>query len=92
VKTAISVPDPVFARVERHAQRLGLSRSEFFAKAAARWADELEGGDLTAEIDAALEAAEDDGTGENGAFLRAASTRSFARQHQLEHGGGNAPG
>jgi hypothetical protein len=54
MKTAISIPDPVFHRVEEHAQRLGMSRSEFFTRAAARWADELDEEDLTAAIDAAL--------------------------------------
>jgi hypothetical protein len=54
MKTAISVPDVVFARAERHAERLGISRSEFFAKAAERWADELDGAELTVAIDLAL--------------------------------------
>jgi metal-responsive CopG/Arc/MetJ family transcriptional regulator len=61
VKTAISLNDDLFVRVERHAARLGISRSEFFARAAARWADELEGAELTDAIDAALIGAEDDG-------------------------------
>jgi hypothetical protein len=61
VKTAISLNDDLFVRVERHAARLGISRSEFFARAAARWADELEGAELTDAIDAALVGAEDDG-------------------------------
>lgn len=54
MKTAISVPDQVFARVEQHAKQLGLSRSEFFARAAARWSDELDEENLTEAIDAAL--------------------------------------
>jgi hypothetical protein len=54
MKTAISVPDVVFERAQRHAARLGISRSEFFAKAAERWADELDGAELTIAIDRAL--------------------------------------
>jgi len=54
VKTAISIPEQVFHRVEEHAARLGMSRSEFFTRAAARWADELDDEHLTAAIDAAL--------------------------------------
>jgi hypothetical protein len=54
MKTAISVPDVVFERARRHAERLGISRSEFFAKAAERWADELDGAELTVAIDMAL--------------------------------------
>lgn len=42
MKTAISVPDATFERVERAADRLGVSRSEFFARAAERWLDSLE--------------------------------------------------
>lgn len=34
VKTAISLPDDTFQRVEAAAKRLGVSRSEFFARAA----------------------------------------------------------
>jgi metal-responsive CopG/Arc/MetJ family transcriptional regulator len=61
VKTAISVPDPLFRRVDDHAKRLKMSRSEFFAQAAARLADELDDERLTEAIDAALaHAAPDD--------------------------------
>lgn len=76
MKTAISVPDPTFERVEKHARRLGISRSEFFARAAARWADELDGPDITAAINAALEAA---GPDEDGDFFLEAARRTFFR-------------
>lgn len=77
VKTAISVPDQVFHRVERHAQRLGMSRSEFFSRAAARWADELDDDDLTAAIDAAVTAAGPDVDAE---FHHRAAQLAFDRQ------------
>lgn len=54
MKTAISVPDETFARVEQAATRLGVSRSEFYARAAERWLAELESTSLTKDIDAAL--------------------------------------
>jgi predicted DNA-binding protein len=54
MKTAISVPDSTFARIEATAARLGVSRSEFFTTAAERWIAELEDGRTTAAIDAAL--------------------------------------
>ena len=54
MKTAISVPDETFARVERAASRLGVSRSEFFARAAERWLADLEDAGLTDAINAAL--------------------------------------
>jgi metal-responsive CopG/Arc/MetJ family transcriptional regulator len=42
MKTAISVPDETFQRVEQAAKRLGVSRSEFYARAARSWLDALE--------------------------------------------------
>jgi metal-responsive CopG/Arc/MetJ family transcriptional regulator len=33
MKTAISIPDPLFARAEDCARQMGVSRSQFFAKA-----------------------------------------------------------
>jgi metal-responsive CopG/Arc/MetJ family transcriptional regulator len=55
VKTAISLPDEMFDRVARRASDLGMSRSEFFARAAQRYLDELDAQSLTAQIDSALE-------------------------------------
>ena len=37
MKTAISIPDPIFEEAEALASDLGLSRSELFAKAVARF-------------------------------------------------------
>jgi metal-responsive CopG/Arc/MetJ family transcriptional regulator len=54
MKTAISVPDATFARVEDAARRLGVSRSEFFARAAEHWLAALSAEELTAQIDDAL--------------------------------------
>ena len=54
MKTAISLPDDVFERASRRAKDLGLSRSEFFARAANRYLEELDAGLVTKQIDAAL--------------------------------------
>lgn len=54
MKTAISVPDETFRRAEEAARRLGVSRSEFFARAAERWLTALEDEDTTAAINRAL--------------------------------------
>jgi len=75
MKTAISVPDETFDRVERWAKRLGVSRSEFFARAAAHWADELESSDLTDAINNAIDAGGDDDT----EFVGEAARRTFDR-------------
>lgn len=39
MKTAISVPDPIFEAAERLARRLGMSRSQLYATALARFLD-----------------------------------------------------
>lgn len=72
MKTAISVPDDVFAQVESAAAQLGVSRSSFFTTAARRWLRELDGQAITEQIDAALV---DSGSDENAAFLRDAARR-----------------
>lgn len=62
MKTAISMPDETFERASRRASDLGVSRSEFFARAAQRYLDELDKQSLTGQIDNALECL--DGTDE----------------------------
>ena len=46
--------DETFRRVDRAAKRLGLSRSEFFARAAERWLDDLDDESTAAAIDRAI--------------------------------------
>lgn len=55
VKTAISLSDETFERVTDRARRLGMSRSEFFARAAEAYLDCLDSELLTKRIDEALE-------------------------------------
>lgn len=57
VKTAISLPDDTYAQASRRAAELGISRSEFFARAARRYLDELASQSLTQQIDDALQTA-----------------------------------
>lgn len=54
VKTAISLPDELFTRVEARAAELGVNRSEFFAAAASRYLDETDAAGLTDAVDTAL--------------------------------------
>lgn len=68
MKTAIAVPDAVFERVERRVKRLGMSRSEFFSRAAENYLRELDEQDLTARLDAAIERAGDAARVEQQAF------------------------
>jgi predicted DNA-binding protein len=57
VKTAISVPDETYDRAECVAKMHGMNRSQFYATAADRYADELESTELAAAIDAVVDAA-----------------------------------
>ena len=60
MKTAISLPDETFRRVDDAARRLGVSRSEFFARAAERWLDSLDDGGTTDAINRAITGLEPD--------------------------------
>lgn len=75
MKTAISVPDETFDAVEQASARLGISRSQFYARAAQRWVDELSNESLTAAIDASLEGVDQ---GEDAEFIRAAAAKNLS--------------
>jgi metal-responsive CopG/Arc/MetJ family transcriptional regulator len=71
VKTAISVPDATFERVEQRARELGVSRSEFYARAAEHWLQTLDDRHTTDKIDQVL--IEDDEDQESPFLARAAA-------------------
>ena len=75
VKTAISVPDETFEQATRQAAELGISRSEFFTRAARRYLDELAARSLTEQVDEALQAA---GRDDSAAAAAAAGRRRLA--------------
>jgi metal-responsive CopG/Arc/MetJ family transcriptional regulator len=54
MKTAISLSDETFHRVDRAAKRLGVSRSELFARAAESWLDTLGDDGTTDAINRAI--------------------------------------
>jgi metal-responsive CopG/Arc/MetJ family transcriptional regulator len=54
MKTAISLPDDTFRRVDKAAKQLGVSRSEVFARAAEKWLDAQESEEITAAINHAI--------------------------------------
>jgi predicted DNA-binding protein len=62
MKTAISLPDETFERATQRAAELGMSRSEFFARAAEQYLRQLDDASLTAQIDQVLARAGDDDT------------------------------
>ena len=52
MKTAISLPDALFTSGDRLARRLGVSRSELYARALAEFVAKHKGSDLTRRLDA----------------------------------------
>ena len=76
VKTAISLPDDIYEEATRQAAKLGISRSEFFARAARSYLDLLSSRSLTQQIDDALQASDDD----SNAAAAAAGRSYLARQ------------
>ena len=54
MKTAISIPDDTFKRASHRAQALGMSRSEFFSRAASHYLDELDAVSVTQQINVAV--------------------------------------
>ena len=79
MKTAISVPDEIFNQVGQSAAELGISRSEFFARAARRYLDELTAQSLTNQIDEALETT---GTDDSHALAADAGRRRLAAEDE----------
>jgi hypothetical protein len=50
MKTAISIPDGLFRRVDRMVRKLGISRSQFYAEAAERYLQEKDDSDITRRL------------------------------------------
>jgi predicted transcriptional regulator len=59
VKTAISVPDPVFEAAERLARRLGKSRSQLYSEALAQYVEQHTGADVSERLNEVLNAEPD---------------------------------
>jgi metal-responsive CopG/Arc/MetJ family transcriptional regulator len=76
VKTAISLPDETFRRMDRAAKRLGVSRSELFARAAESWLDAVGDDETTAAINRAIA-----GLAADHEFTDAAAA-ALAKRHQ----------
>jgi predicted transcriptional regulator len=51
MKTAISIPDELFEAAERVAERLGLSRSELYQRALAKYLENQSDATITAHLD-----------------------------------------
>ena len=62
MKTAISLPDDLFRRIDEAAGDRGISRSRLVATAAEAYLDAAEQESLSREVDDALRLAQDDGS------------------------------
>ncbi|MHC4884761.1 MAG: hypothetical protein ACYTGH_06720 [Planctomycetota bacterium] len=51
MKTAISIPDPIFQKAEDTAKKLGMSRSELYAKAVFRFIKDIGDDNITQRLD-----------------------------------------
>ena len=79
MKTAISVPDLVFAQVEVKVETLGVSRSQFYTTAAEHYLRELAQRDLTEQINEAVELETAASARETSQFVAAGVASSSAR-------------
>ena len=78
MKTAISIPDEVFQKAERLAQRLKKSRSQLYSEAVAEYTARHSDDEITESWNRALEepGREDE---EEAAFVREAARRTLER-------------
>ena len=60
MKTAISIPDKIFAAAEKAAKKLGMSRSELYANAVREYIDRYGREDITRKLDEVYSQAETD--------------------------------
>lgn len=75
MKTAISIPDDLFASADELASRLGVSRSQLYADAVAEYLARHRGQDVTARLNAAYA----DDEADPDVFWREAGTRALSR-------------
>jgi hypothetical protein len=76
MKTAVSLPDATFARAERAAKELRMTRSELYARAVEKYLDAAEQESITARLNAAIARGGDDE--ELTAEVTAASRRALS--------------
>lgn len=69
MKTAISLPDDIYAAASSRALEMGISRSAFLAAAAVNYLEKLDRASLTLRIDSALSAAESDDSTQDAVLL-----------------------
>ena len=77
MKTAISIPDPVFRSAEHLAARLGVSRSELYSKALAALVDKHQDDSITSRLNEIYGSARENSSLDSG--IAALQHRTLAR-------------
>ena len=77
MKTAVSIPDDVFAEAERLASRLQISRSKLYARALAEFVARHDDDSLTLQVNNVIQGLIESGesVNDNRSFLKAAAQR-----------------
>ncbi|MDR1187028.1 MAG: ribbon-helix-helix protein, CopG family [Bifidobacteriaceae bacterium] len=83
MKTAISLPNDLFERVDEASDRLAISRSELFARAARKYLDEIDNDALVEQINEAYFAEGPEAHAESEEFA-AYSARRLADEAEFE--------
>ena len=81
MKTAISLPDATFARAERAAKEMRMTRSELYARAVENYLDAAEQDTITERVNAAIARGGDDE--ELTAEVTAAGRRTLAADEEV---------
>jgi hypothetical protein len=79
MKTAVSIPDPVFEKAEAAAKRLKMSRSELYAKAVDAWVDAHSPDAITESWNTALDAMTPEEREADLEIVRAGARRTMKR-------------
>jgi metal-responsive CopG/Arc/MetJ family transcriptional regulator len=78
MKTAISVPDPIFREADRHARRTGRSRSQLYAEAVSEYLARHSPDQITEQMNAACDVIGEDAPDRD--FVRAAGKRLMSKE------------
>lgn len=84
MKFAISVPDDVFQAVEAQVQKMGISRSQFYADAARRYLEALSGADEIDEINDFVARFGDNTTDPESSWLLEAGRRTLLANEWID--------
>ena len=86
VKTAISLPAPLFAALEARAVEAHQSRSAFIAEAIAAYLRKIEDEQFVRQMNEAVEATSPDEPAEDKRWMDSAALATFRRMNELDGG------